>query len=487
MNKKLLSNTLFYSLISFLPTAVGFFTLPILTRYLTSADYGLVSLVNVFISSVSIVSSMQIHAGVSRLYFDFDEGGKNTYFSTLFWALVIVSIVLLCLMIFFGSEITGFLFRADIPFYPSFSVAMITVVSGLMIGLTNAFFRVEERGRELLFISFAGFLIGITVTLVLVIVFQYGPLGMLIGTAVSSSFCFVLQLYSLKSRLRLVFDSAIFVENIKFGIPVIPHALGGFLFMYSDKLILDKYVTLSIIGIYAIADRFSKLMKVVVNAYSKAFMPIFILRCKDSIEKGQQLCLETSGPWLVFMALAYVFLCHVGQYILYSLTTEAFYPAADLVPVLALAYVFRGIYIFKINTFYFLKKTKYLPVVTLSSGILNVGLNMWAIPKWGVMGAAITTALCFFVNWLLFEVLTRKTFSINLDRSALVFLLSVCSFSLVLFYYLDNLSSLKERMLVQSIFLLSVLIVTAVSNVGNFRESTLIRIKALYREKTYDS
>ena len=61
-------HTLIYSLGVVLSKAVSFFMLPIYTRFLTPADYGVMELIEMTLDIISIVAGAQIAIGIFRYY-----------------------------------------------------------------------------------------------------------------------------------------------------------------------------------------------------------------------------------------------------------------------------------------------------------------------------------------------------------------------------------------------------------------------------------
>lgn len=477
MKHKLVSNSIFYSTIGLLPVAIGFFTLPILTRYLSPEEYGVLSMVAAFSSMVSIAATFQIYSGVSRIYFDYDDEKRKVYFSTLFYAISAIACLVFVFFLFAGDAFIDILYsKSDVGFWPYFFVSVVSIFFSLPAGITTAFFKVQEKGKQLLIVSAIGTIITTGLILYFVVVELMGVMGSLVGSAVGAFLTYLLHVFYFRSNFLFRFEKSMFIENLKFGIPVIPHALGGYLFMYSDIIILEKYVALSLIGIYAIADRFAILLKTAVNSFANAFQPIFIKASKSSIEEGQRLVYDTTKSWFIVLGIGYIVLSHVGEYIIYIMVPEAYHEAALILPLLAAAYVFRGIYIMPINTFYFMKKTKYLPIATLASGTLNVLLNILLIPYIGIWGAAITTTISFAINWLLLEILSSKTFKVEFDRSALVFLFALVVVSNLLFYLMPS-EDLYIRFSTQAIFVGGVILIVWFKNIGNIREFINARLE----------
>lgn len=477
MKNKLVLNSVFYSFIGLFPVFISFFTLPVLTRYLSPEEYGILSMVVAFTSMVSIAATFQIYSGVSRIYFDYDNEDRKVYFSTLFYSVTIISILVFIFFIFAGDAFIGILYsKSEVGFWPYFFISVISIFFSLPIGITTAFFKVQEKGKQLLILSVLGTIITTVLILYLVVIELMGVMGSLIGSSIGGFLTYLLHVFYFRSNFVFKFEKSMFIENLRFGIPVIPHALGGYLFMYSDIIILEKYVAIGIIGIYAIADRFALLLKTIVNSFSKAFQPIFMKASKNSIEEGQKVVYETSKSWFILLGIGYIIISHMGEYVIYLMTPKEYHKAALILPLLSMAYVFRGIYIMPINTFYFMKKTKYLPIATLTSGILNVLLNILLIPYIGIWGAAITTTLSFAINWYLLEVLSNKTFKVKFSRNAITFLFLLMIVSNLLFYFMSR-DNLYLRFSVQFLFVGGIILIVWFRDIGNIREFIKVRLK----------
>ena len=67
----------------------------------------------------------------------------------------------------------------------------------------------------------------------------------------------------------------------------------------------------------------------------------------------------------------------------------------NVIPVLVIGIYFIFMYQFPVNFEFFHKKTKIIAVGTFSAAIVNIILNMFLIPKSGMYGAALATAVSY--------------------------------------------------------------------------------------------
>ena len=297
-----------------------------------------------------------------------------------------------------------------------------------------------------------------------------GVFGILLSTLLRSFIELFLHFFYYRGLFVFRFSLKMASKNFRFTIPIFPHAVGGYLFMYSDKLILDKHVPLAIIGIYAIAHNFSRLFKSVVNAYSNAVQPIIMTACKKSILEGSKTINKESKKWLILIGVLFFIFSNYLGIVLKILTPERLHSASNLIPILCGCYIFRGIYIYHLYTFYFMEKTMLISIASIFSGILNVLLNIIFIPSHQAYGAAFVTLFCFFVNLISFSFLTKYTFKISLNYSSLFVLGLLVLLSILTFLYLDDILILHQLIL-KTFILLCILFTIYFFNLGGLKSS----------------
>ena len=73
-----------------------------------------------------------------------------------------------------------------------------------------------------------------------------------------------------------------------------------------------------------------------------------------------------------------------------------------LIPLLSSAYIFRSLF--------FEKQTGKVAMITIVSGLANIGLNLWLIPIYGLMIAIYTTIFSFFLTFVMAELMSYKVY-----------------------------------------------------------------------------
>jgi len=92
--KFLLKHSSIYGLGSIIGQAIGFLLLPLYTRYLTPADYGVMALIDVARWMVGLIISLGIINALSRFYYEYEEQQKrNLVISSAYWIAFAVLII----------------------------------------------------------------------------------------------------------------------------------------------------------------------------------------------------------------------------------------------------------------------------------------------------------------------------------------------------------------------------------------------------------
>ena len=80
---RLSSATFNYGLGQILPMIIGFFLIPVYTRYLTPEDYGIVALAGPLSALIVILMRVGVPGAVTRFYYDYKEGSElRNYITT---------------------------------------------------------------------------------------------------------------------------------------------------------------------------------------------------------------------------------------------------------------------------------------------------------------------------------------------------------------------------------------------------------------------
>lgn len=420
---KTVRNTSVYVVAGIIPNVVNLFLLPVYTRFLEPADYGLVALVTTLVSFIGTVAGLQVANSLSRLFFDHEGEDLKTFVSTVLFGMLGINVFLFSGYHLAGDTLTGWLFpKAEVSYIPYVLLGLIGLFFTVIVNFCNALLRVQERAGVFLYAALSFVAVGAILGIYFVVVRQMGAQGVLLATACTAMLQSAILLFYIRSMLVLRFRWSMFRAALRFSLPLIPHAIGGVLFLYTDKYILSFYVPLASIGLYDLACRLANVLRMIINSYHAAIMPDFMRSSRLDKAATTKRYADIITKWAVILAILFLGLSLYAEELIALLAPQSYRGAYVYVPILVGAFIFRGLHGFAVNAVLFEKKTKLLPVITFTAGLLNVGLNILLIPRFGVLAAAWTTLLAHLFTFALTLGFSRKYYALRIEWAGLAWI-----------------------------------------------------------------
>ena len=231
-----------------------------------------------------------------------------------------------------------------------------------------------------------------------VAVFHWGAVGLVVGNF-TGTLCVYLALVAYRrEQLGLEFDRALFRQMQKFGMPLVPSAIALWAINWVDREFVVWYKGLAEAGVYSAAVKIASVVTFLMLAFRTAW-PAFAYSIEDEGEARRTYSfvltyLLAIASWL---ALA---LGALSPWLVELLTNPRYQRAEKGVPLLAFAVaIYAGYTVLAIGSGR-ARRTQLNWVVTGTGAAVNIGLNFWLIPRWGMVGAAISTAAAYVVLFL---------------------------------------------------------------------------------------
>jgi O-antigen/teichoic acid export membrane protein len=263
----------------------------------------------------------------------------------------------------------------------------------------TSLFRVEERSVAFVIASLANIFITVSATVLLVVVYDKGPLGVIVGNFLGTLCVYLALLAYRREQLGLQFDRALMRDMNRFGWPLVPSALALWVTNFSDRIFLVKLSGASEVGLYSIGVRIASVIVLFLTAFRTAW-PAFAYSIEDEGEARR-----TYGFVLTYLITAVSWLALalglLSPWIVRLLTTSPFYAGHRPVALLAFAGVAQAGYVVVAIGIGRARKTQFNWVVTGAGALLNVALNLILIPPYGMIGAAIATVAGYSLMFVL--------------------------------------------------------------------------------------
>jgi len=367
--------------------------LPLYTRYLTRADYGAIETLIAMSTVLAVFLRLGTQSAFFRFYFDSQAPAERiVVVRTAFWFTMTASTAGLLAGQLFASDISDLFFgsgdRTDLV-----RAAFVGLWAQMNYGQLTSLFRVEQRSTSYVIASLLNVLITIGSTIVLVVPFHKGALGVIVGNFLGTLTVYIGLLAYRREQLGLQFDWSLFRRMEHFGLPLLPSALALWAINFSDRFFITHFAGTGETGLYSIGVRIASVIIFLLMAFRLAW-PAFAYSIEDDREA------KRTYPYVLTYLL---FLCSwlslalglLAPWIVRVLATPDFYGGARVVALLAFAATAYAGYAVVVIGVGRARQTQFNWIVTGAAAALNIGLNIALIPPYGMIGAGIATVAAY--------------------------------------------------------------------------------------------
>ncbi len=409
MIKKILSDSFFYTLANLFNKGIGLIMIPIYTTYFSTKEYGVIDLLGVTASILSIIVGLEIHQAVARLFPEAkSEYEKKVIVSTALWGIIVLYFIFLFIALPFMKEISFFVFDTII-YKDILLIAFISFGINFIYYYFNSQLKWQLKSKESTLVSFVYGVITALLMYVMVSYYKQGISSIYFAQIVAAIFgIFLSYLYS-REYYGLIFNIGKFKELIRFSTPLIFSTLIVYAMLYVDRLMINHYLSLEDVGFYGIAFRFASVATLLTVGVQTALTPLIYNHHTKS--ETPFAIAKLFNYFLLVSFLFILFLFFFSEDIILIFANENYISASSTIPWLAISIVFSSIINFAPGIF-IAKKTNYILYINIFSFMLNIVLNLWFIKSYGFIGAAYSTAISSLVYFLLYYLIGQKYYYI---------------------------------------------------------------------------
>ena len=392
---KSLSTVLIWQTVSkFLLQGLSFITVPIFTRLLTPADYGQLSVYHTWANFAGVFIGLQTHQSIAIARIEYDEKDFNAYLSNALTISFLSFVILLIPSIFLRNWI------GKVLDFPNFIIPLIIINS--FFSYCTFFYSTKLLQKKEIVKNTTLSVISAVSTVILSLLFVlHAKDNKYISKIFAESIitiCIGLILFVLIFFKGKSFANKLYWKYcIAYSFPLILHNASGVLFTQSDKVMLKMLVNVEEAGIYSLVYSFAIVIELIKNSFASVWEPFYYDYKKNG--KGD---IKTRSKYYmrIFVILTMGFIL-LSPEVFKIMAANAYWIGIKLIPIVALSCFFNFLYTFPSLYAFYRKKTGAIAVISTTTAILNIVLNIILIPKLGAMGAALTTLIAHIMEFSL--------------------------------------------------------------------------------------
>lgn len=378
---------------------IGFGEKIIIARFLGPSSYGDIVLGLTLFSLGSTIGLMGLNHAITRYLPRFDTYREKR--GIIIFSLQLTSIisVLISVLIFvFADQISNQVFNQP-------EMVLIIKIFALAIPLASIgkiATSAAQGNKDPKWQTFLGKLTYPSSRLIFILIFVYFGLNVvdvsiayLIGWGVVA----VLGIYYLKSRIGLIGDHTLNKYDIlTFSLPLLISGSMSFISNSIDTIVLGYFLSSERIGIYNAAYPLANLVLIAPQLLSTLFIPIMSeYHSKENII-DMRLLYTIDVRWIAILTIPgfYLIIFTPETFLLFAFGSE--YSEGSL----SLVIVATGFLIFALlgpngGTVNMIGDSHMMMITTTTNAIVNLSLNLLLIPRFDIVGAALSTAVSYII------------------------------------------------------------------------------------------
>ncbi len=457
--KKLASQTAIYGLPTIVGRLLNYFLTPLYTYIFTTGDFGVVTSMYSYVSFLLVLLTYGMETAFFR--FSHSELNKEKVYSTSVISVFSTSIVFVVLVSLYANSIAhwikidnhreyiiwfAIILAADaitaIPFAKlreQNKAKRFAIIKSINIA-TNIFLNVFfiwfcakiHENPDSIFYSFVESI--------------YSPeigIGYIFISNLLASGLTLFLLLPEMLRIHFSFDFLLWKRIMRYTLPLLVAGMAGMINETMDRILLThllpKDVAMSQTGIYGACYKVAIIMTIFIQTFRFAAEPFFFANAKEKDAK------KNYADIMKFFAIvcSIIFLGTMMNisWIQYFVG-EPFRVGMNVVPILLFANLCLGIFINQSIWYKLSGQTRYGAYLAIIGAIITLVLNFYWIPRYGYIGSAWATLICYASMMIISFFWGNKHYPVNYDLKRILgyICLSLTLYALSTFIRLDSVS-----------------------------------------------
>lgn len=389
---------LIYTATNSISSALPILLLPILSKYLTVEEYGILGTLLLVIAFFKVILGLQSNTVIARDFFEDNDSKYAKFIGNSFMVLLANSLIMYILLFLNKEFIVSYL---GAPF----TVVVIVMIIGISDFIIVSYMidkQCRKEAHKVAAIKGIQTVTEILLTLLFVVIVTWSWEGRVYAIAISSVVVSAIAYHALKKSNLLVFkfEKAILKESLSYGLPLIPHLLAAWIINASDRFFIIEMVGMEEAGIYTTAYQIGMFISLLNNSFNQAWTPWFFEKLTSGYYQDKITIIKSTYAYIgVILILASIY-GYVAPHIAEIFIDSSFLTGSKAIMWIGLGFAVNGMYKMMVNYLFFIRKTKIIAISTVATAIINIILNYYLIKEYSYMGAAYATLISFIITFI---------------------------------------------------------------------------------------
>ena len=408
IKSKIFRHSSVYILSEVVQRGIPFFLLPVLTRYLSTADYGIIATFMVYLQIIGIIAGLNTNSAIIVNFFQLSKENLKVYVSNVFNVLAASFLFILLGLLIFQAPLAG---KLSIP--SQWLIYGLVIAAARFLIVSNlSLWQAEQRPKIYGVFNVARTATDVSLSLLLVVGFGMSWAGRLYGVVTTAVVFGMASLWVIHNRgyYRFQFKTEYIKDALNFGIPLIPHRIAIWVLTGIDRIFIVSLLGTAATGVYAVGFQIGLIVTIIANGISRAFGPYLFKKLSANRDGDKEKLVGLTYLLFIGMLCIAGILSLMSPWIFKIFIGKNFHEASQFVIWIAFGQAFQGMYSMVVDYISYTKKTKLIGMVTISVGLFHAFLSYNMIKANGAIGAAQATTISFFIKFISVWILSAKIY-----------------------------------------------------------------------------
>ncbi|MBW2975900.1 flippase [Candidatus Woesearchaeota archaeon] len=393
--------------VSILAAFAGYLVRLVLARNLRVEDFGLFYAVFAFLGFFGMFKTFGIDKALAKFIPEFRHNNNKTFIKSsiiyaAFTQLLTNSVIIIAVYL-----LSGYLSTSFFHYSQAAMVLRLMAIALFLDSFTQVLKFAFQGFKEMLWYS-AIDVVRMSLILGIILIgfkLNYGVLSPIIAYILAPAiltiifgWIFVKNVFPQFFESRFVIDRRLLKNLSGYGIFVVATIIGMDILGYTDTIVLTYFTGLTNVALYNVALPTAKLLLYFPRSISSVLLP---LTSEFWVKKKEKLLIagiESLYKYSLIIVVPAVFvMLSFSELLINIFFGESYTPASNALKILSIGMLFTALSTTCSNFFSGIGKPQINSQIIYSAALFNLITNLILIPRWGIIGAAITTTATYFI------------------------------------------------------------------------------------------
>jgi O-antigen/teichoic acid export membrane protein len=423
LRKNLFKSTLIFTISGAFPLLSGILLLPFYIEYLDENLFGKFSLyfaITLFFQGIILFSTEQKTAVEAVEYSDNPNLKKlkistNNIYGLRFALFVFIGVGLIKLL--FGKVVEQTL---ELQFFPFIWMSILTSLFNAAFKQYTYLLMYEQKPAQYFFANLFNFIVTMVISIWGLYYFKNDLMGPMLGRFLSGVLIFIIAMFYMTKHIGWRFDASEKKAIFTYSWPLILFLLFTWLASYSDRFIIQRFLSLDQVGIFDFVLKCTVGIEVVLGTLATVIYPKIFSLFKRREELGESVFTYRVGQYfygLMAITFASILFTMVSIPVLanWFIHKQLFIDALQYLPLLSAGFLYRILFYNYHAPLMYLKLTRLLPLNLAMSAGIQIIFSIPLIYLLGIQGAVWAFILGKMISSIVFWLMMKKHYTVKVN------------------------------------------------------------------------